>query len=83
MSGPLQALSALAARVLSYVVGFAALAVRLLPYLGGWGIILSLGGVIIALPFRAAAAPALLRRRETRSHSRFALTIEPTRRPRN
>lgn len=46
MGGPLQALSALAALVLSYVVGFAPLAVRLLPYLGGWGIILSLGGVI-------------------------------------
>ncbi|MBA8911897.1 hypothetical protein [Methylorubrum thiocyanatum] len=69
--------------MLSYVVGFAALAVLLLPSLGGWGIILSLGGVSIALPSRAVAAPALLRRRETRSHSRFALTIEPTRRPRN
>ncbi|KAB7782240.1 hypothetical protein [Methylorubrum populi] len=60
MSGSLHTLSALAALVLSYVVGFAALAVLLLPYLGGWGIILSIGGVIIALPFLAAAALVLL-----------------------
>lgn len=60
VSGLLQTLSALAALVLSYVVGFAAVAVLLLPYLGGWGIILSIGGVIIALPFLGVAALVLL-----------------------
>lgn len=41
-------------------MGFAAVAVLSLSFLGGWGIILSIGGVIIALPFLAVAALVLL-----------------------